>query len=349
MFSKPADLARIMNQYFVNKVRNLRGNLPDNPGNPLTLVSNLMRNRRCSLKLSSVHPDQIIKIISSLKSSSSCGLDSIDTKIIKLVKHQLLPVITHIVNLSISQRRFPCTWKVAKVAPLHKKEEVIYPKNYRPVSLLLVISKVLERAIFEQMIRYLEENHLLHPSHHGFRSSHSTVTALVEMYDQWIEAFEHDKLSAVVMLDLSAAFDVVDHEILIQKLEIYGFEECYISWFRSYLSGRSQQVYVEGSLSDPLLLEAGVPQGSILGPLLYILFTNDLAEVVHQHDVVGGPAHAQQEGPQAAQDLLYQVQHVHVHQQDPQAVEDDHHHVPLPQPGQEASELNHTQYFGHWS
>ena len=136
-------------------------------------------------------------------------------------------------NLSISQRKFPCLWKVAKVAPLHKKEEVIYPKNYRPVSLLPVISKVLERAIFEQMIKYLEENNLLHPSHHGFRSGHSTVTALVEMYDQWIEALENDKLSAVVMLDLSAAFDVVDHQILIQKLEIYGFEEYYLSWFRS--------------------------------------------------------------------------------------------------------------------
>ena len=165
-----------------------------------------------------VHPNKILRIISNLKSSSSCGLDSFDSKIIKIVKLQLLPVITHIVNLSISQQKFPEKWKVAKVIPLLKKNEVINPKNYRPVSLLPVISKVLERAIFEQMIQYLEGNNLLHPSHHGFRSHHSTVTALIEMYDQWVEGFENGMLSAVVMLDLSAAFDVVDHSILIQKL-----------------------------------------------------------------------------------------------------------------------------------
>ena len=283
VYNKPKDLSQIMNNYFVSKVKNLRDNLPPNPGDPLALVKRIMMNRTSSMKLKCVHPDQVVKIISSMKSSSSCGLDSLDSRIIKMAKYELAPVITHLVNLSIRSGSFPLSWKESKVIPLHKKNEKIYPKNYRPVSLLPVISKVLERAIFEQFTSYLETNDLLHPSHHGFRANHSTVTALIEMYDQWIEAFENDEVTAVVMLDLSAAFDVVDHEILIQKLKLYGFEDCAISWLRSYLSGRSQRVYVEGALSESLKLEAGVPQGSILGPLLYILYTNDLPQVLHDH------------------------------------------------------------------
>ena len=133
------------------------------------------------------------------------------------------------------------------------------------------------------MIQYLQENKLLHPSHHGFRAKHNTASALIEMYDAWAEAFEDDKLSAVVMLDLSAAFDVVDHAILLNKLKIYGYDERSVAWLSSYLTGRSQKVYVDGTLSDPLEVRTGVPQGSVLRPLLYIVFTNDLPESIHDH------------------------------------------------------------------
>ena len=112
------------------------------------------------------------------------------------------------------------------------------PKNYRPVSLLPVLSKVLERCIFVQMVKYLEENNLLHPSHHGFRAKHRTVTALIQMYNTLIDAFERNEVSAVLMLDMSAAFDVVDHKILYSKLELYGFSDCALSWINSYLTNR---------------------------------------------------------------------------------------------------------------
>ena len=295
VYNKPKDLARIMNSFFINKVRMLRENLQQNPGNPLLLVEKLMQNRSCSFRLKSVHPDTVLKTLSNLKSSSSCGTDEIGSNVLKLVKNEITPVLTHIINLSISNQTFPKLWKQAKVIPLHKKAEVLYTKNYRPVSLLSVLSKVLERCIFGQMIDYLETNQLLHPSHHGFRAKHSTVSALAEMFDTWVEAFEDDEVSAVVMLDMSAAFDVVDHDILIRKMALYGFEESALSWVKSYLTNRTQSVFIEGSLSDPLPVECGVPQGSILGPLLYILFTNDLPEAIHDH--LPGQVHQQEHQP----------------------------------------------------
>ena len=281
--SKPKDLARIMNEFFISKVKKLESELPPSDGDSINLIKNIMSNHQCKFSLGAVHPDQILKIISNLKSSQSCGVDNIDSKVIKLIKHQITPVLTHVVNLSIQHQQFPSQWKKAKVFPLHKKSEPIYPKNYRPVSLLPIFSKILERTIFSQVVEYFEANDLLHPSHHGFRQKHNTSTALIQMIDTWAEAFEDEKVSAVVMLDMSAAFDLVNHDLLVKKLDAYGFDIESRSWISSYLTSRSQQVYIDGAESEFLDVSIGVPQGSILGPLLYVIFTNELPEAVHNH------------------------------------------------------------------
>ena len=223
IYSKPKDLARIMNDFFVNKVRRLRENLLRNPGDPLALVKRLMGARECRFQFNSVHPDETDKIIANLKNSKSCGSDNIDTYIIKLARKELVPVITHIINLSLAQPLFPNVWKTSKTIPLHKRDEKIYPANFRPVSLLPICSKILEWAVFAQIVNYMESNQLIHPSHHGFRAMHNTSTALLQMMNGWVEALDDGDITAVIMLDLSAAFDVVDHLILLDKLKVYGF------------------------------------------------------------------------------------------------------------------------------
>ena len=130
----------------------------------------------------------------------------------------------------------------------------------------------------------MNDNNLLHPNHHGFRAQHSTTTAVLQMYDSWIEAANKGELAGVAMIDQSAAFDCVDHSILLSKLKLYGWDEGSLAWTENYLSNRVQSCSVESFVSDPLDVLFGVPQGSILGPLYFCIFTNDFPECVHQND-----------------------------------------------------------------
>ena len=184
-----------------------------------------MMGRSCSFSLSSVHPDEVDEIISNLSNSNSFGLDMIDTYIIKLIKPDILPAITHIINLSIYTQIFPTLWKKSKIIPLHKKEDLLNPKNYRPVAIIPIFSKVLERVILNQMVAYITENNLIHPNHHAYRANHNTTTALLQMYDMWLDNLEKKDMAGVCFLDMSAAFDIVDHPLLLKKLELYGFDE----------------------------------------------------------------------------------------------------------------------------
>ena len=268
LLSRAQDVANAQNEYFCEKVKNILDNILPSTKNPLEKLESIMKFRKCSFKLSTVHPDEVDSIISSLNNSNSFGLDELDTYVIKLIHKEILPVVTHIVNLSIASQEFPSLWKSTKVVPLFKKGDRLDTKNYRPVAIVPILSKVLERVVFNQLSTYLETNKLMHPNHHAYRVNHNTTTALVQMYDGWMQAIENGLLTGICLLDMSAAFDTVNHELLLKKLELYGLDAASIKWIGSYLSDRTQCVSIEGCLSKMLPVPTGVPQGSILSPLL---------------------------------------------------------------------------------
>ena len=220
-----------------------------------------------------------------MKGKRSSGLDWICGFTLKLAAPELIPEITKLVNISIRSGTFYSNWKQAKVLPGYKNKGSKFDcKFYRPISNLPEISKIQERIVHSQLYEYLCSNHLLHPSHHGFLQHHSTATALHQIVDTWLQAADNGKLSATLLLDLKAGFDVIEHTVLISKLKEYGLSELTLSWFESYLTNRSQCVQIESSLSDYKLVPWGVPQSSILGPLLYIIYINELPEVVKSEE-----------------------------------------------------------------
>ena len=294
MVTSPSGLASAMNRFFLDKVKRLRNGIPPPTGDPVSKLREALRFKNCTFNIKQVGTDKVLKIIKNLKNSSATGVDHIDTKTIKLIADTLAPALTHVVNLSIQSSTFPTIWKWAKVVPLLKSQSAdsILPKSYRPVALLPILSKILEKVVFSQLIDYLEQNNLIHPNLHGSRAGHDTSTALLQLYDRWVEELQEDKMVGVLFCDQSAAFDLCDHTILLEKLELMGLDQGALGWIRSYLGNRKQSCFVDGELSSPLkLLECGVPQGSIGGPLLWLCFTCDQPDVVHDHPVDGEDLH----------------------------------------------------------
>ena len=149
-------------------------------------------------------------------------------------------------------------------------------KNYRPVAILTPLSKIIEKIVYKQLYKYFTENRLFHPNLHGYRQNRSTQTALIQMHDKWVKAANEGEITGVVLLDLSAAFYLVDHQILLQKLKIYGLDEDLQSWISSYLIDRKQAVWIDYCFSSFHENNVGVPQGSNLGPLFFLIYYNDL-------------------------------------------------------------------------
>lgn len=268
-------IANDFNQFYVNVGPNLASKIPKHETSP---TENIRNRNMYSMLVEPVVEEEVLKIIHQLKISSA-GWDSIDSCVVKKTCLSFIFPLTHVMNLSLMRGIVPIELKIARVLPLFKSGDTMLFSNYRPVSVLPLFSKILERLMYTRLLSFVNKHNILYKFQFGFRKGHSPNLALIYLIDRITSALEKGDYVLGIFLDFSKAFDTVDHQILFKKLEYYGVRGCALDWFKSYLKNREQFVVYNGVSSNKSKISCGVPQGSILGPLLFLIYVNDLADV----------------------------------------------------------------------
>ena len=278
------ELAHRFNDFFIAKISKIRKDL-DAIVPPSSCEFDLTSEIASPMEFfARATEDEIYKLVSS-SPSKSCTLYPIPTWMLKQHINIFVPVITKIVNMSLEYATFPSHFKNALVSPLIKKPSLDADnlKNFRPVSNLCFISKIVEKVVAHRLADHLSTNNLYEQHQSAYRKYHGTETALLKVQNDILRELDGKHGVFLILLDLSAAFDTIDHDILFKRLESIGVKGSALKWFQSYLSCRSQAVNINGTVSSHVKLLYGVPQGSVLGPILFTIYSSPIANIARKY------------------------------------------------------------------